>query len=314
MLSVPKKQKSESLYSLALKARKENRYTEYISILNQGLEEGDADCIYLLAQCYYFGYYRIEKNKDKANELFKKNKHHDKSIVFDLQYNGYLLLDYSIINNLKNHYAKGIYFYYLCDEESYEINAKAFEEFLKSAEEGDDEAQFECGILLINGYGIDKNEQKAMEWFVKSAEQGNIHAIRRMIHQLEYTDILYKHEGLMYWYKKEYFASKMNQLAFKLRIVHNEEVKDCDQLDSLINLHLARYYFAKKNDYLSWYFFKKTNEIDGKKELKLLEEKTFSEFVRIYKVILTVLCIGKFSPYPKEVFVMIAKEIWKTIK
>lgn len=43
--------------------------------------------------------------------------------------------------------------------------------FRKAADEGDPEAQFCLGDMYNNGYGVNKNERKALALFRKSAEQ-----------------------------------------------------------------------------------------------------------------------------------------------
>jgi hypothetical protein len=122
----------------------------------------------------------------------------------------------------------------------------------------------------------------------------------------------------LYW-RKKYFKSSGNSRDLRCDLqVSTEDLKKRD-LDSLINLHLARCYLKgekvnEKNEYLSWYFYKKTKEIDGKKELKQLEETTFKRFIECYKMVVILLCIGKFSRHPKKVFMLIGKEIFWTIK
>jgi hypothetical protein len=94
-------------------------------------------------------------------------------------------------------------------------------------------------------------------------------------------------------------------------------------LDSLINLHLARCYLSgeyvnERNIYLSWYFYKKTKEVEGIGELSKLEKSVFNEFATSFKVILTLLCISKISSkylnIPKDIFVLLAKCIYNDLK
>lgn len=47
------------------------------------------------------------------------------------------------------------------------------EELIKKAEQGDAEVQFQLGLAYYNGDGINKNYSKAYYWFLKSVEQGN---------------------------------------------------------------------------------------------------------------------------------------------
>ncbi|WP_452227630.1 tetratricopeptide repeat protein [Lacinutrix sp. MEBiC02404] len=48
---------------------------------------------------------------------------------------------------------------------------KSYPLIKKSAELGNAEAQYNLGVSLEYGYGIEKNELKAFEWYLKSAEQ-----------------------------------------------------------------------------------------------------------------------------------------------
>lgn len=49
--------------------------------------------------------------------------------------------------------------------------------FAKSAEQGDDEAQFNLGLCYCKGYGTPIEPKKGMELICMSAEQGNEKAI-----------------------------------------------------------------------------------------------------------------------------------------
>jgi len=52
-------------------------------------------------------------------------------------------------------------------------NKEQFKKNLKSAEQGNAEAQAQVGYWYYKGKGVDKNNQKSFEWSKKSAEQGN---------------------------------------------------------------------------------------------------------------------------------------------
>ncbi len=54
---------------------------------------------------------------------------------------------------------------------------KAFEWFLKAAEQGNPDSQFTVGRFYARGIGIEKNLIKAMEWYQKSADQGCTRAV-----------------------------------------------------------------------------------------------------------------------------------------
>jgi TPR repeat protein len=52
----------------------------------------------------------------------------------------------------------------------------AFEEFRESAEQGNNDSQFNLGLMYERGIGVEKDEQKAITWYRKAAEQGNPNA------------------------------------------------------------------------------------------------------------------------------------------
>ena len=47
---------------------------------------------------------------------------------------------------------------------------KAFEWYLKAAENGSTEAQFNVGVCYLNGHGVEKNSEKAIHYFTQAAE------------------------------------------------------------------------------------------------------------------------------------------------
>lgn len=77
--------------------------------------------------------------------------------------------------------------YGLGTQQDYE---KAFEWFLKSAEEGNRFAQYSLGNLYYYGNGTDKDLSQAFHWYMKSAEQGQPYAsysIAQMYNKGEYV-------------------------------------------------------------------------------------------------------------------------------
>jgi hypothetical protein len=305
-----KKLKVDSLFKRALKARKNEKYDKYVSILKEGLEKGNPECIYLLAECYSSGYCGIKEDSEQSLLLHEQNIAYPKSLCilstrternFSNQFK-------EILNSSGNHYAKGYYYYYNTTEVE-----KAFSEFLKSAEEGDDKAQEFVALCLDCGIGTNQDEKKAYGWYFKAAEQGNPHCMHMLMYYYGSYGIIKDHEKEMFWCKRYFkISGDCNFLSHYLEI--NEDKLKIHNIDFLVNVYLARCYLSgeevqEKNEYVSWYFYKQSNE---KKELKKFEETVFKKFVRCYKLLLTLLCIGKFSKHPKEVFIMIGKELWKT--
>lgn len=58
--------------------------------------------------------------------------------------------------------------------------ATARENFLPLAQQGDSIAQYDMGILYLNGYGVSKNFVTARTWFRKAADQGDKDAQLRL--------------------------------------------------------------------------------------------------------------------------------------
>lgn len=54
--------------------------------------------------------------------------------------------------------------------------SKAFLEFQQLAVQGNVDAQFQLGLMLLNGLGVEKNQKQAVGWFEKAAKQGNLEA------------------------------------------------------------------------------------------------------------------------------------------
>ena len=48
--------------------------------------------------------------------------------------------------------------------------------FLKSAEEGNAQAQYRLGLAYALGHGVKKDYEESVKWLVKSSAQGNIKA------------------------------------------------------------------------------------------------------------------------------------------
>lgn len=53
-------------------------------------------------------------------------------------------------------------------------------ECFPAAEQGDPEAQYQLGLLYLEGAGVKKNEKTAAEWFQKASDQGHNEAMRKL--------------------------------------------------------------------------------------------------------------------------------------
>ena len=64
----------------------------------------------------------------------------------------------------------------MSDEINNDNTPANIEEWKKSAEQGDAEAQYELGMAYYFGQGVEQDDKQAIEWYTKSAEQGNTSA------------------------------------------------------------------------------------------------------------------------------------------
>lgn len=93
--------------------------------------------------------------------------------------------------------------YGLGTQQDYE---KAFEWFLKSAEEGNRFAQYSLGNLYYYGNGTDKDLSQAFHWYMKSAEQGQPYAAYAAAQMYNKGESVTKDEQLAQEYYKQALA------------------------------------------------------------------------------------------------------------
>jgi hypothetical protein len=81
-------------------------------------------------------------------------------------------------------------------------SAQSFEETLKLAENGDDEAQKDIGWMYYSGK-VEQDYTQAFKWFSKSAEQGNAYAQYNLGNMYENGDYVLKSPQKAFeWYLK----------------------------------------------------------------------------------------------------------------
>ncbi|MCH8622092.1 tetratricopeptide repeat protein [Undibacterium sp. TS12] len=93
-------------------------------------------------------------------------------------------------NNGVNYYAQGDF-------------ASALDSFKNAAEKGNADAQFNLGLMYLNGEGVVQDYKQAMKWFEQSASQGNVRAqvnIGRMY--AKGKGVLSNHGVAASWFKK----------------------------------------------------------------------------------------------------------------
>lgn len=59
--------------------------------------------------------------------------------------------------------------------------ASSFEKLQNKAEKGNTNAQFELGMMYLDGEGVDEDEEIAMEWIWEAADKG--HAQAKLVRQ-----------------------------------------------------------------------------------------------------------------------------------
>lgn len=158
------------------KSSKPEDFKKAEQILISESEKGNLLAIHDLGKLY---------STDKLGE-----KDDEKSFAYYKEaLNGFLRIE-QISDKLKPYlqYRIGKMFCYgLGTEQNYE---KAFQWFLKSAEEGNKFAQFSIANLYYYGNGVERNLEKAFEWYMKSAKQGQpyaSYAVAQMYSKGEYV-------------------------------------------------------------------------------------------------------------------------------
>lgn len=104
-----------------------------------------------LPQCYV-----EQENRRKAMKLLK-------SISFNLSFCVFFLLSTAYAGQLEDGTAA-------LDRKDFK---KAYTLLLPLAKQGNSFAQYNVGVMLAQGLGVDKNEKDAVSWYQKAAEQGD---------------------------------------------------------------------------------------------------------------------------------------------
>ncbi len=79
----------------------------------------------------------------------------------------------------------------------------AFELFEKSAKLGDEDAQYNVGMMYYDGNGVDKDEKLSFKWMKKSAKRGLVHAQYQLAVKYHYgRGVKINEEKAKIWYKK----------------------------------------------------------------------------------------------------------------
>ena len=129
---------------------KSKDYAKAVEWYNKAAEQGNADAMIRLAECYEEGY-GVAKSERKGVEYEKKA---------------------AALGNAKAQFWLGNTY----TNESYGGETRNYAEALKwyrkSAEQGYAGGQYGLGNMYRNGYGVSKDYTEAVKWYLKAAEQG----------------------------------------------------------------------------------------------------------------------------------------------
>ena len=127
---------------------------EAFPLIKEAAENGNPRAMYIMARYYQDGYETVTLNEQERNNWCKKA--------------------YSYKEPLSMYgYAGWCLNYYNRDEQN-KLYSQIFNDIKFLAESGDALAQGIIGCMYEYGYGIEKDETKAVEWYRKAAEQGSV--------------------------------------------------------------------------------------------------------------------------------------------
>ncbi|ODB84251.1 hypothetical protein A3195_08235 [Candidatus Thiodiazotropha endoloripes] len=102
----------------------------------------------------------------------------------------------------------------------------------KIAEQGNDEAQFGYGLILLGGHDRVSKPNEAFEWFIKSAKQGNHLAqtiLGRMLSDSRFGVPLNLPEAYAWWAVSKNIKSA-NELWLRLTPEQQEKAKELEKI------------------------------------------------------------------------------------
>ncbi len=83
------------------------------------------------------------------------------------------------------------------------VSGEQIEEYLRRAEEGDVDAQYNLGIIYYHGEGVSRNFEEAIHWFHKAAESGDADAQYNLGFMYGRGEGVEKnHEQSLEWFKR----------------------------------------------------------------------------------------------------------------
>ena len=80
---------------------------------------------------------------------------------------------------------------------------KAYQQFQRSAAEGNPDAQVNLGNLYLQGLGVERSDLKAYDWYVKAARQGHAQALGKLgIMHYQGLGVAEDHAAAADWFRK----------------------------------------------------------------------------------------------------------------
>lgn len=154
--------------------------------------------------------YSTKKLEEKGEG--KSNKYYEEALrgFTEIEPNGDFMFPYETVYQKPVDMRSYIWYrigkmhcYGLGTQQDYE---KAFEWFLKSAQEGNKFAQYSLGNLYYYGNGTDKDLSQAFQWYMKSAEQGQPYAAYAAAQMYNKGEYVSKDENQAQEYYKQALA------------------------------------------------------------------------------------------------------------
>ena len=232
----------------------EENITKGIELITNSAEYNYVIAQYELAEYYFYGYYDLEEDNDKAMMWYKKSANQGLAAAQNSlgyhYYSGYRI-EKNLSESLKWYkmaaeqgYAESQYqlgeLYYNGEDLSKDYD-NAFYWYTKAAEHGYSPAFFELGKMYTNGYGVRQDEEEADKCFKKyTTSSYSMEKVAELFEKGEDVPLNYK--KALEWYTKAV----------------DQEEPDCDVLISI-----GRIYDSIYNDYSKaheWY--QKAFEID----------------------------------------------------
>ena len=142
----------------------------HLAKVYEAVQENKPNAMRELAWSYYQGD-GVIKNYPKAFELYQRAAELNDNVT-DKQRQQEIDAVFGMANDGFAPAQRQLGDAYLSGKGVEQDSQKAYEWFLKAAQQGDEKSQFRVGEMLHNGEAGTKNLSEAINWFLKSAEQG----------------------------------------------------------------------------------------------------------------------------------------------